>query len=91
MQSATQWTQTARSGVDNSGGSGLCCFIGLLCLVLGEPMPASGLLSSFVSEIEEVTSSNFIRTARIERAAMKGSFGDLSRFGKETSSACFRG
>lgn len=80
-----------RIGVDSNGGRGLCCFGGRLCFVLGEPSPDRGLLSfSSDSEMEDVTSSSFIRTARMERAAVNGS-GDLSRGGKETWKDCFIG
>ena len=83
MHDATQLTHTLRKGVDNKGGNALCCLIGRFCLVLGDPSPAKGLSFSSVSEMEEVTSSSFIKTAKTERAAVNGS-GGLSLWGRET-------
>ena len=91
IHNATQWAHIVRIGVDSNGGSGLCCFGGRLSFVLGDPSPERGLLSfSSHSENDDVTSSSFMRTARMERAAVNGS-GDLSRGGKETWNDCFIG
>ena len=92
-------TQIFRSGVERRGGWGLCCLAFLfgrwacfLCFEAGDsdlttleavssgplpPPPASPVA------IAEETSSNFVRTAKMERAALNASLGLSVIFGKD--------
>lgn len=68
-------------GVDNRGGRGLCCFClffvvfgdaNVLSTILEAKSPPPLLLPSPIGMVD-VTSSSFMSTARMERAAVNGS------------------
>lgn len=95
-------THTFRTGVESRGGKSLCCLVILqdksaLCfdccgdgvdsdLTAFKGASSPGHLPTSLLAMEEEASSNFIRTAKMERAALNGSHGFFVVTGKDIPS-----